>query len=208
MTLPTPDEPRPDSPTGSPADSRSDGQPDLPRWAQRPSGGGAVLSDERMATYFGAKWEQVYRRKLAPFLEDPAFVPTWNWSAALALPVWFLYRKLYLPFAIFFLVPNLVFRLLTRSDTALTMEALRKPENEWLLMMNLAVHLSSAIAAGGTANWLLFRRARAASHFVSAQQLPANEELGLLRRMGGVNRLATALFVSLSLVIVLAQYRG
>ncbi|HEY0928495.1 MAG TPA: DUF2628 domain-containing protein [Gemmatimonas sp.] len=197
MTSPTPDN-RPDD--------RS--SPDLPRWAQRPTSQEPLLSDERMATYFGAKWERVYKRKLAPFLEDPSFVPTWNWSAALALPMWFLYRKLYLPFAVFFLVPNLVFRLLTRSDTALTVEALRKPENEWLLMMNLAVHLSSAIAAGGTANWLLFRRARAASHFVSVQQLPPAEGTNLLRRMGGVNRLATALFVSLSLVIVMAQYRG
>ncbi len=208
MRWPNSEEPRSDSPGDRQESSRPDQQPDLPRWAQRPSDPSTALSNERMETYFGAKWEQVYRRKLGPFLDDPSFVPTWNWSAALALPVWFLYRKLYLPFAVFFLVPNLVFRLLTRSDTPLTMESLRQPENEWLLMMNLAVHLSSAIAAGGTANWLLFRRARAASQFAAAQQLPSGEEQGLLRRMGGVNRLATTLFVSLSIVIVLAQYRG
>lgn len=182
-------------------------EPELPPWANKPTRQ-RLLSDERMASYFGEKWERVYKRKLTPFLEDPSFVPTWNWSAALALPVWFLYRKLYMAFAIFFFVPNLVFRMVTRSDVPLTVETLQKPENEWLLMMSLAIHLSSAIAAGGTANWLLFRRARAASEFVSLQHLPASEELSLLSRMGGVSRLATALFISLTMMLALAALNG
>ncbi len=182
-------------------------RPGVPRWT-RQQAGATLLSDERMAIYFGHKWERVYKRKLAPFFEDPTFVPTWNWSAALALPVWFLYRKLYLPFAAFFLLPNMVLRLLTRSDAAISMETLREPANEWLLMMTFAVHLSSMIAAGGTANWLLFRRARAASQFVAAQHVPVEEEHSLLGRMGGVNRLATALFVSLSLMMMFAQTQG
>lgn len=182
-------------------------QPELPPWANRPAGQ-PLLADERMERYFGEKWSRVYKRKLTPFLEDPSFVPTWNWSAALALPVWFLYRKLYLAFAIFFFVPNLVFRMLTRSATPLTIDSLQKPENEWLLMMSLAVHVSAAIAAGGTANWLLFRRARAASEFVSLQHLPKPEELSLLERMGGVSRMATILFISLSMMLALSQMKG
>jgi hypothetical protein len=182
-------------------------QAELPRWA-RPSPANQLLSEERLAAYFGAKWEKVYRRKLAPFLDDPAFTPTWNWSAALASPAWFLYRKLYLPFSVFFLVPGFVFRWLTGSDTPQTATELMKPENEWLLSMSMAVYVSSMLAAGGTANWFLFRRARAASRFVSMQELPAGEDTALMRRMGGVNRLATALFVSLMVVLSLAQIGG
>jgi hypothetical protein len=182
--------------------------PELPRWARTaPSGG--VLTEERLAAYVGPKWEKVYRRKLAPFLEDPAFVPTWNWSAALAFPpAWFLYRKLYLPFAIFFLVPGLAFRLLTGSDAPQTRAELLKPENAWLMSMTMAVWASTALAAGGTANWFLFRRARAASRFAVMQQMPPAEEAALIRRMGGVNRIATALFVTLSLVLTMAQLGG
>lgn len=182
-------------------------EPELPPWANRPAGQ-PLLSDERMARYFGDKWSRVYKRKLQPFFEDPSFVPTWNWSAALALPVWFLYRKLYLAFAVFFFLPNLVFRMLTRATTPLTLESLQKPENEWLLMMYMAVHVSSAIAAGGTANWLLFRRARAASEFVSLQHLPKTEELSLLERMGGVSKLATIFFLALSMLLGLSQMQG
>jgi hypothetical protein len=167
-----------------------------------------MLGEERMAVYFGAKWDSVYRRKLAPFFDDPAFTPTWNWSAALASPAWFLYRKLYLPFSVFFLVPGFVFRWLTGSDTPQTATELMKPENEWLLSMSMAVYLSSMLAAGGTANWLLFRRARAASRFVSLQELPPGEDMALLRRMGGVNRLATSLFLALTAVLTLAQLGG
>jgi hypothetical protein len=162
-----------------------------------------------LAAYFGAKWEGVYRQKLAPFLDDPGFVPTWNWSAALAqlaLPsAWFLYRKLYLPFAIFFLVPGIALRVLTNATIPGTMAELLKPENQWLLTMMGAVNLSSALAAGGTANWFLFRRARAATAFVTSQTLPPGEETALMRRLGGVNRLATALFVTITLVLTMGS---
>jgi hypothetical protein len=202
----TPDDSRdPLSPNDAP--SSGPGTPDLPRWARRtPSGD--EFSDERMAAYFGPKWEKVYRRKLAPFLEDASFVPTWNWAAALASPAWFLYRKLYLPFTVFFLLPGFVFRWLTGSDAPQTVAELSKPENEWLQVMSVAVFLSSAIAAGGTANWLLFRRARAASRLVSMQGVPAGEALDLMRRVGGVNRPATTLFVALMVAITLMQFGG
>jgi hypothetical protein len=162
-----------------------------------------------MQAYFGPKWEKSYRRKLAPFFEDPSFVPTWNWPAAIAFPpAWFLYRKLYVPFTVFFLVPGFVFRWLTGSDTPQTVAELSKPENEWLQLMSIAVFVSSSLAAGGTANWFLFRRARAASRLVSMQGVSAREGLELMRRMGGVNRTATSLFVVLMLVITLMQFGG
>ena len=91
--------------------------PQLPGWA-RQSAPSDEFSEERMQAYFGPKWEKSYRKKLAPFFEDPSFVPTWNWPAAIAFPpAWFLYRKLYVPFTVFFLVPGFVFRWLTGSDT-------------------------------------------------------------------------------------------
>lgn len=181
---------------------------ELPRWARQGSARDE-FSEERMQAYFGPKWETSYRRKLAPFFEDPSFVPTWNWPAAIAFPpAWFLYRKLYVPFTIFFLLPGFVFRWLTGSDTAQTVTELSKPENEWLKVMSVAIFVSSSLAAGGTANWFLFRRARAASRLVSMQGVPEREGLDLLRRMGGVNRTATSLFVVLMLVVTLMQFGG
>lgn len=183
-------------------------EPELPKWARQaqPSD---ELGEARMAAYFGAKWEKPYRQKLAPFFDDPSFVPTWNWAAALTsffMPsVWFLYRKLYVAFTIFFFVPGAALRYLTGASTPATLSEIGKPENEGFRVMALAVQLSAALAAGGVANWLLFRRARAASRFASMQEVPETARVELLRRMGGVNRTATALFVSLMLVFTLAQ---
>jgi len=101
-----------------------------------------------------------------------------------------------------------VFRWLTGSDTPQTVAELSKPENEWLQIMSIAVFVSSSLAAGGTANWFLFRRARAASRLVSMQGVPTSEGIDLMRRMGGVNRTATSLFVVLMLVITLMQFGG
>jgi hypothetical protein len=182
--------------------------PELPRWA-RQTPAGDDFSEERMAAYFGPKWESSYKRKLAPFLADPGFVPTWNWPAAIAFPpAWFLYRKLDVPFPLFFLVPGFVFRWLTGSDTPQTVVELSKPENEWLQVMSVAVFVSSSLAAGGTANWFLFRRTRAASRLVSMQGVSSSEALDLMRRIGGVNRTATSLFVVLMLVVTLMQFGG
>jgi len=179
-------------------------EPELPAWAKRRAPGGQ-LPDGDLALFIGRKWEGTYRRKFAPFLEDSSFVPTWNWSAALATPFWFLYRKLYLVFFAFFMLPGLAFRWLTGSETLLTMQNVQQPENQSLLLMNVAVYLSSVIAAGGTANWFLYRRARAATRLVSMQQLPRSEATSLLQRIGGVNRGGTILFVTLSLVLGIAQ---
>lgn len=184
---------------------------ELPHWAQKQNQQRSLEqpSDADMEAFIGPKWEKVYRRKMAPFFEDASFVPTWNWSAAIAFPpAWFLYRKLYLPFAFFFLLPGIAFRLLTGTDKPLTMAAMQLPENEWLLMMNAAVFVSTMLASGGTANWFLYRRARAANRLVVQQQLPRAEEELLLRRVGGVNKLATSLFVALSMMLAAATIGG
>ncbi len=196
MTTP----PQPDVPPGAP-------EGELPSWAKPrlPPGG---LTDERLDVFIGPRWEKSYRKKFAPFRDDASFVPTWNWSAALATPFWFLYRKLYLAFAIFFLTPGYAFRWLTGSQTVLTVQSMQLPENQSLLLMNLAVFLSTAIAAGGTANWLLYRRARAAAQLVALQRAPEAESTSLLRRIGGVNRNGTLLFFVLSLMLAVAQFRA
>lgn len=184
---------------------------ELPHWAQKQNQQRSLEqpSDADMEAFIGPKWEKVYRRKMAPFFEDASFVPTWNWSAAIAFPpAWFLYRKLYLPFAFFFLLPGIAFRLLTGTDKPLTMAAMQLPENEWLLMMNAAVFVSTMLASGGTANWFLYRRARVANRLVVQQQLPRAEEELLLRRVGGVNKLATSLFVALSMMLAAATIGG
>ncbi len=180
-------------------------EPELPAWARRRPASGQLPENE-LAVFIGNKWERTYRRKFAPFLEDASFVPTWNWSAAIATPFWFLYRKLYLAFAAFFILPSFAFRWLTGSDTVLTLQNVQSPENQSLVLMNLAVYVSSVIAAGGTGNWFLFRRARAATRLVSMQQLPQPEAMTLLERIGGVNRTGTALFVTFSLVLAVAQF--
>ncbi|MEY4957717.1 MAG: hypothetical protein RL409_1974 [Gemmatimonadota bacterium] len=184
---------------------------ELPNWAQKQNQQRSLEqpSDSDMEAFIGPKWDKVYRRKMAPFFEEASFVPTWNWSAAIAFPpAWFLYRKLYLPFAFFFLLPGIAFRLLTGTDKPLTMAAMQLPENEWLLMMNAAVFVSTMLASGGTANWFLYRRARAANRLVVQQQLPRAEEELLLRRVGGVNTLATSLFVALSMMLAAATIGG
>ncbi len=184
---------------------------ELPNWAQKQNQQRSLEqpSDSDMEAFIGPKWDKVYRRKMAPFFEEASFVPTWNWSAAIAFPpAWFLYRKLYLPFAFFFLLPGIAFRVLTGTDKPLTMAAMQLPENEWLLVMNAAVFVSTMLASGGTANWFLYRRARAANRLVVQQQLPRAEEELLLRRVGGVNTLATSLFVALSMMLAAATIGG
>ena len=197
-----------DTPPELPPEAPNNG---LPNWAQKQNQQRSLEqpSDSDMEAFIGPKWDKVYRRKMAPFFEEASFVPTWNWSAAIAFPpAWFLYRKLYLPFAFFFLLPGIAFRLLTGTDKPLTMAAMQLPENEWLLMMNAAVFVSTMLASGGTANWFLYRRARAANRLVVQQQLPRAEEELLLRRVGGVNTLATSLFVALSMMLAAATIGG
>jgi hypothetical protein len=190
-----------DAPSGGSAPD-----PNLPSWARQRNAGNP-LSEERMAAFIGPRWP-TYRKKFAQFLEDPAFVPTWNWSAAFFQSAWFLYRKLYLAAFGFMLIPGMVFRLLTGSDGQLTMTELQKPENEGLMLMQIAVGLSAIIAAGGVANWLLFRRARAAVRLAAAQELSDVETLPWLARVGGINRLGVALAVAVFLMSLYAALRA
>jgi hypothetical protein len=64
------------------------------------------------------------------------------------------------------------------------------------------------IAAGGTANWLLFRRARAATQFVAQQQLSEMDARTMLGRLGGVHKGPTLLLVVLGATIMAFQYFG
>ena len=159
-------------------------QNELPRWATKRQAS-APLSDERMAAYIGPRWESTYRAKLARFIEDPAFTPTWNWAAALGSPFWFLYRKLYLSFLAFVTLPSVLLALVTGDQDKSVLNNPESPEAMMYAMMLIAVTISTCIAAGGTANWFLFRRARAASMVVTMQQVPEDVALSRLARLGG-----------------------
>jgi hypothetical protein len=84
-----------------------------PSWS-RPRGGppepGSAL-DEQFAAFIGPRWPR-YRQKFAPFYDDARFQPTWNWAAGLFIGMWFLYRKLYVPFVFFAIVPSIAFSML------------------------------------------------------------------------------------------------
>jgi hypothetical protein len=184
-------------------DSTGTPEPTLPAWAQRKSPM-RELSDENLAVFIGPRWEPTYRRKLAPFRDDPAFVPTWNWAAALFGAFWFLYRKLYLAFAVFMLASMFALRLFIGSDVQVTGTTLLDPANRWLLGMQIALGISSLLAHGGSANWFLYRRARAAIRLVALQSMPEEESRRLLARIGGVNRGGLVFLLVVYLVLGLA----
>ena len=179
-------------------------EPELPAWARRQNVK-SPMSDERMAAFIGDKWASVYRRKFEPYMLDPTFVPTWNWSAALATPYWFLYRKLYLPFIIFIFAPNIAARLMLGPDAPPAVTTMAQPDLQQSMLVSLSFLVSTMIAAGGTANWLLFRRARAATQLVAMQQLPEDEARELLGKLGGVHRGPTILIVVLAATVLAAQ---
>jgi hypothetical protein len=79
------------------------------------------VASSRFEAFIGPRWS-TYRTKLRPFFEEPSFVPTWNWPAALFGPFWFLYRKLYLGFLLFWFAPGVALRMLAgeRADVPLT----------------------------------------------------------------------------------------
>ena len=175
--------------------------PPLPQWAQpKPSAvptEGSQL-DLRYEAFVGPRWP-TYRRKFKPFFEEPRFQPTWNWSAALFSPAWFLYRKLYLPFVFFVLAPSMAFGLLWKGDPPKAADVAANPQlvQDFQLVL-LGVQLSVMVLAGGTANYLLFRRARAAIA-LAEQRAPDMETLELiLTRLGGVNLTGVAVLLVLT----------
>ena len=192
-------EPTPDNEAGGPSPSPQTPDPNLPSWARKRSRAANPLSVERLAAFIGPRWPK-YQQKFRAFEEDPSFTPTWNWGAAVFQSAWFLYRKLYLAAFGFMLIPSMVFRFLTESDTPMTLTELQKPENRPLLLVQIGVGLSTIIAAGGVGNWLLYRRAKAAAQLADMQELSPTESLPWLERVGGVNNWGVALAVAVFLM--------
>ncbi len=84
--------------------------------------------------------------------------------------------------------------------------ALLNPESaeaKHFSLMTMAIGLSFTIAAGGTANWFLFRRARAASYVVMMQKVPEDVAISRLQRLGGVSFRAVVIFCAVSLVMAM-----
>jgi hypothetical protein len=184
-----------------------------PAWS-RPRGGppepGSAL-DEQFAAFIGPRWER-YRGKFAPFYDDARFQPTWNWAAALTAPfgaAWFLYRKLYVPFVFFVIVPGIAFGLLWGGD--IPFETVPNPLDPAAPPVNLptpearlvllGVTLSALILAGGTANYLLYRRAAAAIHLIAPRAPEPTTRLMLLRRVGGVSWVSVAVGIVMILLL-------
>jgi hypothetical protein len=181
----------------------SSDNPWLPRSAVPTPG---TPADRQWAAFIGPRWP-TYRRKFVPFFDEARFTPTWNWAAALFTPMWFLYRKLYLPFVVFFFLPTVVFQFLWREDVPQTVLRPGDPLPPWF-MLQFGVQLSAMILAGGTANYLLFRRGSAALRVLADRGAPPDQTLPLLGRVGGTNRGAVAFMIALigvGLVMMIAQ---
>ena len=187
-------------------------EPPLPTWARpKPQGGapapGSAL-ELQYETFIGPRWE-TYRRKFAPFFAEPRFQPTWNWSAALFSPIWFLYRKLYLPFVFFWIAPGMLFGLLWKGEPPKAADISANPElmRDFRLVL-LGVQLAAMVLAGGTANYLLFRRARAAI-MLAEQRAPDAETLELiLTRLGRVNLTGVVVVIVMMAVAGLVMSAG
>ena len=175
-------------------------------WARAQGGPPAPGSplDEQLAAFVGPRWN-VYRRKFAPFFDDARFQPTWNWAAALLSPGWFLYRKLYVPFVFFAFVPTVAFGLLWGDrPPAQPLPTPGAPIPEELrdaMVLMLGVYLSTSILAGGTANFLLFRRATAALALLAPREADQGARLAVLRRVGGVSWASVAVGIGVLLVL-------
>ncbi len=191
--------------------------PPLPSWANRPTAGPPAPgspADQLLAAFIGPRWE-TYRRKFTPFFEDPRFTPTWNWAAALLSPAWFLYRKLYIPFVFFAIAPGAAFTFLLGGELPTQQVPSPLPGGGQVTtlapdasLVALGVIISSAILAGGTANFLLFRRAMAAVRVVGARSAQPDAAAALLRRVGGTSWQAVALGMFLMLVMRLLSGAG
>jgi NaMN:DMB phosphoribosyltransferase len=91
---------------------------------------------------------------------------------------------------------------------ALTPETAMLPEHRGALLLQLGVLLSCALAAGGTGNYFLWRRGRAALAAVALQQLPDSESMALIRRVGGVSRIMLAFSLAFALGMMMMLLAG
>lgn len=193
--------------------------PPLPSWATPKAVAGPPAPDSpldrQFAAFVGPRWPR-YRRKFVPFFAEARFQPTWNWSAALTLPVfavWFLYRKLYLPFVFFALAPGLVFGMLWGDQSAFRTPAAGTPEAATGLpdltpdakLVAFGVLLSMMILAGGTANYLLYRRATAAIRVVTPRAPDQDSGIALLQRIGGTSWRAVTVGIAVMLLLELMR---
>lgn len=190
----------------------------LPTWARTRPGGAPVpgsARDRQFAAFVGPRWE-TYRRKFAPFFDDPTFQPTWNWAAALSSllgplvgPFWFFYRKLYLVGVVIWMLPSMLLSLLWRGDQ-ITLELVQgnSPAADDIRLLAVGVLLSTTVLAGGVANFLLFRRGQAAIRLVESQAASAEQGLPLLARVGRVNVIAAMVGGIALAVMNLAVYAG
>jgi hypothetical protein len=153
--------------------------------------------ERELAAFIGPRWS-TYRKKFAPFLKEPGFVPTWNWPAALApFGIWFLYRKMLGPFVLFWWGPGIAVYLIAGKDAT---SATREPDP-----LSLGIMISMALIAGGTGNYLLYRRAVAARQLVTSERLPEPKALERLALIGGVNR--AAIWVGIMLMLLAGLIR-
>ena len=175
-----------------------------PQWAARPQTSvpepGSPL-DRQFAAFIGPRWE-TYRRKFAPFFEDARFQPTWNWSAALPTaigmtPLWFVYRRMYLPALLIWMVQSFGLALLWGGDLNVQEVLGNGPRSEEFKVIAFGVQLSMVVLTGGTANYLLYRRARAAMRVAERRGESAEGTFRWLERVGRVNMIGVVIVVAL-----------
>jgi hypothetical protein len=189
--------------------------PPLPPWATRQAAGPPAPGsppDQLLAAFIGPRWP-TYRHKFTPFFEDARFVPTWNWAAALLSPAWFLYRKLYVPFVFFAVAPTVAIGMLFGGELPTQRVPSPLPGGGQVpalpadvTLVVLGVFVSTAILAGGTANFLLFRRATAAIRVVAPRSPDPEGAVALLRRIGGTSW--RAVLIGLAVMILLQLMSG
>ena len=187
--------------------------PPLPPWAApREAGAPAPGSDadQQFEAFIGPRWP-TYRRKFRPFFEDERFQPTWNWAAALATPfgpLWFIYRRLYVPAVLFWMLPSIGLGLLWNGERVSIQDlAAGTPVARDFQLVLFGLMLSIMVLAGGTANFLLFRRARAAMR-LAADRAAGDDRLELLGRLGTANWIGVFVVLGLMLVASQGMFRG
>lgn len=142
---------------------RSEGNPDLPHVDRADRGGQAAGQSgmhpgrqellRSLRAYVGPRWDSHYRGAFEKLLDaELSGVPakwTWNWAAAL-LPIWFLYRRLYMP-----LVAVAVF-----GGTITVLDKAIAGSDDGGSSVGLLLFLALIVAQGYFADRLLFRKAR------------------------------------------------